>query len=370
MLRGVSALVRERHRSQAGQVVVLTAVTLPVLALLTAGVFEWGQTYAEATQAQRAAQAAAEAVAQHLTQQDMLQNAPPGWATALATTVVQDMVPQTGGGGVTVAWGGVSESAPAAPQTADVPTQTFAQGSTSFDWTHSHNVTYQLPSYGYNASPNWNQTGMNYWDEATVGAWTPQWVSGSHGYWDTSIGSASGTANVWGAGSGVAVECCIWIWICLGKFCFPIPIPVTVWMGVFGWGDTGGVPYVYSSWQNWDWRGTGTYSGTAWVPWNWQDWMYQWAPSDWWLRWDRWLGQFGTQPWTNGTSSAGGPMTVGPYATVTGAGTTPGSVQAQAGVVMRMVQVTVRAPVGAITPLFSAILPKEVVRSGQAQAAQ
>jgi len=369
-------LLRAGHRSQGGQVIVLTAITLPVLALVTTGVIEWGQTYAEATQAQRAAQAAAEAIAQQLSPQDMAQPSPPGWATGLASTVVTQML-QRPSAAVSVDWAPGSQqlpTRPGPPQTADVPTQTFAPGSTTFDWEHEHDVTFQLPSYGYAAQPRWEQTYLNYWDEATVGAWTPQWLSGQHGYWDTSIGSASQTANVWGVGSGVATECCIivWIWICAGKFCFPIPIPipVTVWMGVFGWGNTGGVPYVFTNWQNWEWRNTGTYSGNVWVPWNWEDWMYRGAWSNPWVHWDRWLQQLGTSPWTNTTDDVGGPVTVGPYSTVSGLGTTQGTVTQQGGYTSRMVQVTVQAPVRALTPLFSAILPSRVIRYGMAQAAQ
>ena len=63
-------------------------------------------------------------------------------------------------------------------------------------------------------------------------------------------------------------------------------------------------------------------------------------------------------------------MTVGPYCTVTGVGTTQGTVTQQGGYLSRLVQVTVRAPVRAFTPLFRVILPGQVVRYGVAQAGQ
>lgn len=336
--------------AERGQAMILVAIVLPVIALATVGVIEWGQTYAEATQTQRAAQAAAEAVAQQLAPGDMTQSAPPGWASTLAATMVRDMLPQASG--VTVAWGPGGQQLPANPSapapTTAITVPTFGQGSSTQTWAYAGTMSYQLPGYGYGTQQNTLQTSFGYTYEATNPQWAQQWVSGSHGYWDTSVNSGGGGSI---SGSGTVYFNDGWIYCSQG---------VSVW---------GGDPFVTWASTTWNWRSTDAYGSFAWVPWNFQQWYSASATSDPWTTVDSWLQQVGLVPSTTAFSDAGGPVTLGPYATVTGTTVAQRTVRPQNGYVTRFVTVTVQAPVQTLTPLFDLILPREVTRVGTAEAA-
>lgn len=349
-------VLQVKRGSSRGQAIILAALVLPIIALLSIGVAEWGQTYLLGVRLERAAAVAATTIADRLSAQDLLGATPPIWAGLIAEDVGRAALAGMTVTG-TVLWGpGGSGTAPAPPDVpADVPIDVVENQTETLNWRHAHDAPFEIPSYQVDSADRGQIAAMTYADSTMMpGTVWRDALGDAHTYQDASVEASLSTIGVFGVGLGG------WTLQCFFKLCW------MQWVWVIASGGTDS-PFITSARQV-DAARTVTGASGLLVPWDWRNWVTRGATSDRWAHWDRWLTESAREWISLPTDQRGSSnQAIGPYGRFVGAGTSPGVVSSSSGLaVTRQVLVELQTQVRPATPMFRSILPPQVRRLGLA----
>jgi hypothetical protein len=318
--------MRYRLLDQRGQVTVLAALLLPAMLVASLGTLEAANAYRQNLALQRAASAAARAVADLATAADLSAPEPPPWMEEEARRIAEEALgPDLAPERVTVRWADEAGTVPAPGRSysLDVTVPDFITSSTTLRWGDPHSFNYLVPQFVTQAAQRWASFSFRHEDTWLDPGRRSGDVSHTHMYWDDSYdcpGNRCYSPNFYGVGLSA------WgygIVVYFGPL--PVPIPVSWFLpdatnivvafadppGIWQWGSARvpntSLPDVTSVSVPYDLPNSRTGTGSGWF-------THQ----------DTWLVRTGYSQQAGSTLANPQQATVGPYAVYVGDTTVPG----------------------------------------------
>jgi hypothetical protein len=181
--------MRYRLLDQRGQVTVLAALLLPAMLVASLGALEAANAYRQNLALQRAASAAARAVADRATATDLSAPEPPTWMEEEARRIAEEALgPDLAPERVTVRWADEAGTVPAPGRSysLDVTVPDFITSSTTLRWGDPHSFNYLVPQFVTQAAQRWASFSFRHEDTWLDPGRRSGDVSHSHGYQDYS----------------------------------------------------------------------------------------------------------------------------------------------------------------------------------------